>query len=156
MTTPRLNTLTAGPMLRLMLAMDGIEPPQLPGQRSWRVFKSFLALPSASARDVASFQSAWLGEDPSAATLVIRFVRELTDDAAGFGGLRTRVVELQFLYELSARLPLAAREVWSDEFESLQAFTDAVETLPEWKFVVQEGPPTGELLEDEEPAGSVG
>jgi hypothetical protein len=110
MTTPRLNTLTAGPMLRLMLAP----------------------------------------------TLVIRFVRELTDDAAGFGGLRTRVVELQFLYELSARLPLAAREVWSDEFESLQAFTDAVESLPEWKFVVEEGPPTGELLEDEERAESVG
>jgi hypothetical protein len=153
MTTPALNTLTAWPMLRLMLAMRGMEPPELPGMRSWEVFKGFLAVQSASEHDVASFQSTWLREDSQAPTLVIRFVRELTDDAAGYS--RSRTVELQFLYELSGTLPLVARELWSDEFESTQAFIDAVEALPEWRFVVDEGPATGDLLEDEESTDSV-
>lgn len=152
MTTPPLNTLTAYPMLRLMLAMDGMEPP-LPGRRSWSVFKTFLSLPSSSARDVASFQATWLREDPNEPTFVARFVRELTDDA-GDGALRRRVVELQFLYQLSEELPLAARELWSDDFPSLQAFTEAIEATPEWKFVVDEGPPDGEILEDDEPVDS--
>ena len=149
MTTPPLNTLTAWPMLSLMLAMDGMEPP-LPGRRSWRVFKTYLALPSSSDRDVASFQSTWIREDPTEPTFVVRFARELTDDADGTGLLRTRIVEIQFLYQLSDELPLAARELWSDEFASMQAFTEAVEATPEWKFVVDEGPAVGDVLQDEE------
>jgi hypothetical protein len=154
MTTPPLNTLTAGPMLRLMLAMDGMEPP-LPGRRSWKVFKAFLSLPSSSDADVASFQSTWIREDPAEPTFLVRFVRELTDDVGYTGQRRTRIVEIQFLYQLSDELPLAARELWSDDFDSMQGFTEAVEAAPEWKFVVDEGPPTGDVLEDEEPADSV-
>jgi hypothetical protein len=86
---------------------------------------------------------------------VVRFAQELTDEAGDTGRLRTRVVQLQFLYQLSAELPLAARELWSDDFASTHAFTEAIEVLPEWRFVVDEGPPTGDVLEDEEPADSV-
>jgi hypothetical protein len=136
-------------MLRLMLALDGLEPPQLPPARSWAVFKSFLALPSASEQDAASFQTTWIREDPASPTFVVRFVRELTDDAAGVGQL-TRSVELQFLYDGAAGVPLTGREVWNVDFESVQAFAEAVEALPEWIFAVRNVPLDGELLQDEE------
>jgi hypothetical protein len=154
MSTPPLNTLTAWPMLRLMLSLEGMEPPQLPASRSWAVFKSFLALPTGSERDVASFQTTWIREDPDTPIFVVRYLRELTDDATGFGRI-TRSVELQFLYDLSAPPTLRTLELWSEDFESVRAFTAAVEALPEWKFSVEHAPSDGELLQDEESADSV-
>ena len=58
---------------------------------------------------MASFQTTWIRD----ATFVVRHLRELTDDATGFGRI-TRSVELQFLYDSSALPSLRALELWSD------------------------------------------
>jgi len=146
-----LNTLTAWPMLRLMLAMEGMEPPLLPANRTWAVFRAFLELPSASERDVSSFQTSWIREDPDTPTFVVRLVRQLTDNAAGWGPL-TRSVEAQFLYEAPSDPGLAEHTVWSDDFRSLGDFVAAVEALPEWRFAVENDRSDGDLLADEESA----
>jgi hypothetical protein len=151
MSTALLNTLTAWPMLRLMLAMQGMEPPTLPAGRTWTVFKAFLALPSASEQDVSSFQTTWIREDPDSPTFAVRWVRQLTDSEPG-GEPLTRSVEAQFLYEAPHDSELAERTVWSDDFSSLKEFVAAVEALAEWRFAVENDRGDGELLEDEESA----
>jgi len=148
-TTPPLNTLTAWPILRLMLASEGMEPPLLAPDTSWSVFKRFLALPGAAGHDVASFQTSWIREDPDSPTFVVRFVRELADDAAELGRT-TRSVQLEFLYALPVDPDLRALELWSEDFQSIEAFTAAVEALAEWSFAVENAPSYGEILQDEE------
>jgi hypothetical protein len=154
MSTVPLNALTAWPMLRLMLAMQGMEPPTLPAGRTWTVFKAFLQLPSASERDVSSFQTTWIREDPDTPTFAVRWVRHLTDSEPG-GEPLTRSVEAQFLYESPYAPGLAEHTVWSDDFSSLEEFVAAVEALPEWRFAVENDRGDGELLEDEESADGV-
>jgi hypothetical protein len=149
MTTPLLDTLTAWPMLRLLLAMDGMEPPQLPARRCWTVFKAYLALPSASERDVAAFQSNWILEDPASPIFVVRLVRQLTDNASGVGQF-TRSVELQWFYEMPHDPSLAERDLWSEDFHGIEGFAAAVEALPEWAFAVENKASEGDLLEAEE------
>jgi hypothetical protein len=145
-----LNTLTAWPMLRLMLAMEGMEPPGLPASRTWTVFKAFLELPSDSEPDVSSFQTSWIRDDPGSPTFVVRLVRQLTDDASG--GPLTRSVEAQFLYESPADANLAEQAVWSDDFKSTTEFVAAVGALSEWSFAVENDTGDGELLTEEESA----
>ena len=135
-------------MLRLLLAMEGIEPPQMPVSRCWTVFKAFLALPSASQRDVAAFQSSWILEDPASPTFVIRFVRQLTDYASGMDPL-TRSVELQWFYEIPHDPALAEQDVWSEDFDGIEGFAAAVEALHEWAFAVGTEASGGDLLEAE-------
>jgi hypothetical protein len=132
-----------------MLAIQGMEPPQLRADRSWAVFKGFLELPSASERDVSSFQTSWIREDPESPTFVVRWVRQLTDNAVGYGPL-TRSVEVQFLFASPAHRGLAEHTVWSDDFDSLKEFIATVEALPEWRFAIENDPGDGELLADEE------
>ncbi len=147
--TLRINTLTAGPLFRLLLALEGMEPPAVDPGRGWQVFERFIALPSESGRDLASFQATW-GPDPEARdTLFCTLARQLTD------GLETAVeVTRSIQLEYSFGLPWSEEyddvEVWSDEFDSLQEFTAQVEQLPHFRLLLERAPSTCEVYVEEE------
>jgi hypothetical protein len=117
-----------------MLALDGMEAPGEPG-RSWDVFKRFAQVPSTSVHDVLAFQVGWIRIDDGDPLLSCSWVRQLTDDAAGYGEL-TRAIQLEYGY--SERLLLVPDELdlWSDEFNSLREFFEAVEDQPQFKFLM--------------------
>lgn len=75
-----INTLTAGPLLRLMLAMEGMEPDSMPVEEAWPVFKRFAALPSQANGDVISFQVRQEGE-PGSPMYYCMWIRQLSDEA---------------------------------------------------------------------------
>jgi hypothetical protein len=50
------NTITAGPLLKLLLAMDGMETPEDP-QQTWAVLRRFAQIPGSSEQDVLGFRS---------------------------------------------------------------------------------------------------
>jgi len=123
-----INTLTAGPLLRLMLAMEGMEPDSMPVEEAWPVFKRFAALPSQANGDVISFQVRQGGE-PGSPMYYCMWIRQLSDEAGGWGE-RTRSIQLEFMYDHGPQIHFSECEVWSDDFDSLDSFSSHVERLP--------------------------
>ena len=128
----RINTLTALPVLKYLLAEQGIEPPAIPFRTAWEVFQRFLKLPAESREDLAGFQVTWLKENPQEPVLQVLLCRQLQDDAPGIGLLR-RIVGLQFLYA-GARVTVDDGELWSNDFHSLDSFLDQVEKQPAFDY----------------------
>jgi hypothetical protein len=145
----RINTLTADPALRYLLALEGRESPSVPVAEGWEVFKAFLELP-ADGEDVAGFQTSWIRENPDYPVFVVLFVRQLTD--AADGGIRLmRAVALQFLFScVPSRL--VEVELWSSDFEDRTAFFAAVEDTDEFYYATKSALPDsgGVVLEAEE------
>lgn len=135
----RVNTLTAGPLLRLLLALEGMEPPDIDPARAWQVFRRFLALPSESVQDVASFQARWEGETGDAPVLFCTFVRQLTDEDPDAIAPRTRSIELEYSYDVPRVDQLPELDVWSDSYRSLDEFAAHVERLPHFRLMEREG-----------------
>src|SRR5690606_33273017 len=106
------NTLTAGPLLNLMLALEGMESPGDPAV-TWEVFKKFALVPSQSVHDVVGFQVAWVQVERGQPLLSCSWVRQLTDDAAGHDEL-TRAIQLEYAYNDRLLSVPDAVELWSD------------------------------------------
>ena len=128
----RVNTLTALPVLKYLLAEEGIEPPIIPFRRGWEVFQRFLKLPAESQEDVAGFQVTWLRENPEEPVLEVLLCRQLRDASPGIGLLR-RIVAVQFLYG-GARVTVDDMDLWSADFPSLDRFLDRVEKEPAFDY----------------------
>lgn len=124
-----INLLTAGPLLRLILAQHDVEPPNMPAAEAWEAFKVFLRFPSALRTDVASFQATWTPEDtvdvPDPPFFYCTWSRELVDDT-GLVGPEGRAIQIQWAFD-PVDQDVPEMEIWSDAFDSLQAFFDAVE-----------------------------
>jgi len=149
------NTITAGPLLNLLLALDGMEVPEDP-QDVWPVFKKFAAVPSTSELDVIGFQIAW---EPLDDRVVVRcsWVRQLRDDAAGYGTIE-RLIEIIYGYDYTLDAP-AELDVWSDKYRKLDDFFAAVEASKEFQFLLDNAPEVSSiniedlaLHDDDEPA----
>jgi hypothetical protein len=147
----RVNALKALPVLRYLLADEGVEPPYVPFSTGWKVFQAFLKVPADSTGDVAGFQTSWLREKPDAPVFEVLFCRQLTDRDQP-GGPLMRIVALQFLFE-QARADLGEVEVWSKDYPSLDRFLDDVERRPEFEYAMEAEPSLGEaiLVEEDEP-----
>lgn len=128
----RVNTLTSLPILKYLLAEQGIEPPAIPFRTGWEVFQAFLKLPAESREDLAGFQVSWLKENPQEPVLQVMLCRQLQDDGTGIGSLR-RIVGLQFLYS-GARVTVDDLDLWSKDFPSLDRFLDEVEKQPAFDY----------------------
>lgn len=142
----RINTLTAQPVLRYLLAEAGFEPPMVPVREGWDVFQKYLALPAESAQDVAGFQSSWIRENPEQPVFSIVLCRQLTDDKSA---MSTRTIALNFLFE-DPKWDLDEQEYWSTDFRSLDAFLDHVDRLRQMEFALQATPTLGDVVEQEE------
>jgi hypothetical protein len=129
------NTITAGPLLNLMLALAGMESPEEPA-RAWEVFKRFARAPSTSSHDVIAFQVGWIEVDGGDPLLSCSWVRQLTDDAAGYGDI-TRAVQLEYGYDEKLLHVPNSIDVWSDEFPSLAEFFEAVERQSQFGFMME-------------------
>ena len=130
--------LSAGPLLRLMLALEGMEPPKLDPMRSWTVFQRFAALPAQATQDVATFQVTWVTEIDGPPILFCVLARQLTESVRGMAET-TRSIQVEFSFEAESD-ELEDIEVWSDEFESLDAFVAHVEELPHFEIIAREKP----------------
>lgn len=131
--------LTASPLLRLMLALDGMEPPAIDPMRAWAVFLRFAARPADAAQDVATFQATWVDEVDGPPILFCVLARQLTQSGRGVAET-TRSIQIEFSFEVEYAEELEDLEVWSDEFETLEAFADHVEQLPHFEVIAQEKP----------------
>jgi len=128
------NTLTAGPLLRLLLALDGMEPPLVDPVRAWPVFKRYAGMPSASEEDVIGFQARWVEEPGNEPVVFCALERRLTDTDGNPLGM-TRTVQLEYTYDAGDASELEDVEVWSDEFENLADFFQEVEGLPQFEIM---------------------
>ena len=134
MTTIRVNTLKARPALQYLVADAGLEAPSISLQDGWKIFQTYLRLPSDSPEDLAGFQATWIREGSEEPVLEVLFARQLTDKAATYGPI-TRVVALQFLIE-GVSADVRELEVWSSDFPSFDRFLDHVEKLPEFQHAL--------------------
>ena len=146
------NTITAGPLLNLLLAMDGMEEPADP-RRAWAVFKRFAQVPSSSTQDVLGFQVRWIQVGDGYPVLTCAWVRQLTDDA-GYTTEITRIISLEYSYD-SGRQELTSYpedlELWSDDYSTLSEFFGDVEQQPQFSFMLQHAADfSGVYLHDEE------
>jgi hypothetical protein len=142
----KINVYTAKPVFELMLAADEREVPYREPAKVWDIFLKFLAIPANAAEDAGCFQTTYLEpvDNDREPTIFVGFARQL-GDAKGW----RRSVQLQYtlgsLY--AGRLPDV--DVWTNEFESLDAFARHVEALPHFKVLCEDDAPTGELFVEE-------
>ncbi len=149
---PTVNTLTAKPLLEYLLASEGLEPPGLVFARVWPVFCHFLTVPDQEGGAVASYQAMIARENADYAELVIRFARQVSDDAGGWGDL-TRSVFVQFMFE--GPFPgLAAEECWLNDCPDLDGFRQAVEALPTFIAALDLTCTDGSILVEEQEHGA--
>lgn len=143
------NTITAGPLLNLMLALEGMEAPGEP-DATWEVFKRFAQVPSQSVHDVVGFQVVWIQVEGGDPFLSCSWVRQLTDDAAGYDEL-TRAIQVEYAYSSGLLNVPDPVEIWSDEYGSLAEFFEAVEAQPQFAFLLQTSATfTGVYVRDQE------
>ncbi len=142
----RINTLTAQPVLRYLLAEAGFEPPLIPVREGWQIFKKFLGLPAESFKDLAGFQSSWIRENPAQPVFSLVFCRQLTADKTE---VDTRTIALTYLFE-DPKWDLDEQECWSADFRNLDAFLDHVERLREFDFALDATPTLGDVVEQGE------
>ena len=141
-----INTRTAQPALRYLLAEAGYEPPHIPVREGWEVFKKYLALPAESFKDEAGFQSSWIRENPAEPVFSIVFCRRLTNDETG---LDERTIALNFLFD-APKWDVEDREYWSGDFRNLDAFLAEIERLREFEFALEHDPTLGDVIEQGE------
>jgi hypothetical protein len=137
---------TARPLLDLMLALEGLEPPVLDPAAAWRVFKDYLAVPSAVGSVVGGFHCSVVSDESLGPGVLVRFVREIGDPEQG--GTRVRNVFLQLVYNESQE-GLEDRDLWVDTQEDLSGFVSQVEALPEFRFAMEATPVAGEVFVEE-------
>jgi len=131
------NTITGLPLFQLMCALDGRESGTLVLSQTWPVFLAFCRIPAASTDDQPGFQAEVTRDDLDTPVLEVRLVRQLTDDVGGFGPV-TRALYAEFLFE-GVPDNIEGHTLWARDFDSLEAFCDAVEATPEYRWAV-EGP----------------
>jgi hypothetical protein len=90
----------------------------------WSVFKRFAQVPSTSARDVLAFRASLIQVDDEPATPACCWVRQLTDEAAGYGEL-TRAIQVEYGYDERLLLVPEPVEIWSADFANLADFLEA-------------------------------
>jgi hypothetical protein len=144
------NLLTARPLLDLMLARRGMEPPILDPLAAWQVFREYLAVPAASGPTVAGFSCSVVNDEALGAGILVRLIREVTAEMDQ--GTWTRNVFLQLVYNESQE-GLEDRDLWLEPGGSLAEWFAEVEALPEFRFAMEATPAGGEVfVEDVAPA----
>ncbi len=125
-----LNVIKADPVLRLLAAHAGFEDGQVPFLDGWRIFKTFLRIPSAVEDGGGTFQVAGAEADPQ--VLEVFFGRQL-GDSPEFGWSDARVVGLSYVFHPPESGPsvrdylLDGEEFWSADFGTLEEFFETVE-----------------------------
>jgi hypothetical protein len=120
------SVLTAEPIMRLLLAAEGLEPPSaIAFPQAWRAFQRFCAIPAIDRDDGASFQCDILTEGEAVAE--IRLVRQLSGVSSDSDW--TQSVVVQFLH---SRPPAYVEpcEIWSSDCPDFRNFVETVESLP--------------------------
>lgn len=125
--TYEINLLTADPILRLMLAEAGYETFHFPFDVAWRVFAAYLTVDSVCEGDHASFEA----ETVEDGTFFARFTRELRDSQGD-----AIAVVLESYWE-SERPDHENVEIWTDDYESLEEYLDAVSSHPVFLWAMQ-------------------
>ena len=122
-----LNVLTAGPILRLLVAALGYENDDIPFPEGWAAFKNFLAFPTVIGDDGGTFQVCPAEEDPLVFDVFIG--RQLSErrrsQLSEVDYEDTRIVGINFVLE--APDPVDELEVWSKDFPDLSTFFGHVE-----------------------------
>lgn len=140
------NTITAGPLLNLLLAMEGMEVPGDPAD-VWPVFKKFIAVQSSSELDVASFQVS-LEQSYDSVGVRCSWTRQLRDDAGGYG-VTDRLIEVVYAFAKPQLGVLEPTELWSDQYTDLTAFFAHVEAQSAFKWLMSSTPDAGSIVVEE-------
>lgn len=130
----RVNTLTALPALRYMLADAGLEAPHFSFREAWAVFQRFLAVPADAQEDVAGFQTTWVRENALDPVFEVRLCRQVTDTRGPFGST-ARVVGIDFRFE-GAPADMEEIALWANDFGTLAQFIRRVEETTEFRFAL--------------------
>jgi hypothetical protein len=147
-----ITTLTAEPLLRLLLAQAGYEAPHVPPAVGWQVFQAFSALPAAHQDDGVSFQSEVAEEAGAEPVLSLMFVRQFTDQLEN-GTYRTRRVALQYLYPPpppGSGLEIGEKILWQPDYDSWTAFSADVEATDEFRYAMAAKPEHAALFAEED------
>jgi hypothetical protein len=127
----------AGPTLDRLLKAATLDPDRLPPGDAWNVFKEFARLPADADDDVLYVQ--FFVPDPLDELLHVTYIRqlELADAAGELEPVREVVCDIG--YPATRGAPEAA-ELCSADFATLDTFFDAVESRPEFRIAMGEGP----------------
>lgn len=123
-----LNLLTAAPLLRLLLALQGHDADDLDPKVTWNAFKEFGRWTADTPGDVLSFQATWTPADtveaPDPPFFYCTISRELTPDEDDLTAIRS--VQIQWSFDVPEN-EVEEIEVWSDAFSDLDSFFEHVE-----------------------------
>jgi hypothetical protein len=103
---------------------------------TWRVFKTFLAVPVVDdVYDAASFQCEAIPGEEGPPDVLVYFVRQFSRRRRnGIDALVTRVVT-EFIYPPLPRLKLVSTDMWTHDFPTLAEWASAVEGLEQFQQV---------------------
>jgi hypothetical protein len=134
-----LNGVTAGPLLNLLLAMRGEEPPNLDAAVAWDVFKLFCSLPAEGVSDVISFQATWFPEDIEQRSdpplFYCTWSREITVETEY--GPSTRAIQVKWAFDPQVS-DLDEVALWSDSTPDLATFFGHGEETREFVTLTRE------------------
>ena len=136
------NTITAAPLLHLLLAIAGMEGLGDP-EEVWPVFKRFSSFPSSSEVDILTFQIA-PAEERGVVGVRFAWGRHLRDEAGGYG-ITDRLIEVAYGYYPGSFAHPQTLELWSDQYPSADAFFADVESRPEFEFLLRTAPTSAEI-----------
>ena len=132
--------------------MEGSEPPRLAQDAAWRAFGRFARVPAAEDTTDAgcTFQTEVQAEAdyPVLALRLARQIGRLPEDEGAREDVR--MVGCEFFMPLA--LPaegIESREVWSDEFPSVDDFLAHLETLPEFALWRETPPDVADVFTTE-------
>lgn len=144
-----INTLTAKPLLELMLAQAGMEGEHVTPAHAWLVFVEYLKVPSESGDGEAAFHAVHPEGEEGKHGVVFLLTREVADDAPGYPSVRH--VTLQFGFESMDARQVEQLEVRSSEFGSLDEFVEDVEGRAQFHFMQTNKPILAALFVEEVP-----
>lgn len=127
-----IDLFTALPLLQLLLAIRGLEEPDMPFGETWSVFKEFAGAGDSSSDPIVTVQLQEAEAEPT--DFEVFMGREVQGVRNGYDV--TRLVGVQFLLRGPSVGPVQDRELWSTEFQDLAAFVAAVEASPGFRVAL--------------------
>lgn len=146
------NTLTGRPLFELLLALDGIEAPLLPLERTRDAFRRFLDLPAENRDGGACFQTDVVSEGSDGAVFQAGLFRQLTDPAPMIGdesATSTRMIGVWWRWDLLSAGGLRTQEIWAADCDSSTDFWARVEATAEWDFMLEHLADDAGIVSDE-------
>ena len=118
-----------------MLALAGLEPPEITLEEALPIFLNFLALPQDARASDAGFQAELVEEGPGDRLLTIMLGLKYPTPGLSFEPDTPgapRAVGIQWTHSVAPEDVFAAQDIWVGDYASLSDFEAAIRATPEW------------------------